>query len=205
MLLSAAALAAIEQARRPAQRRRPRVRVALAPALIRSTVRAIEPIALANRPESVGYATSVATTVVSARILGAQQIRGGRLGWPQKRLIQPRDRIVAVPGGDLHHRGRCGSGSGKTVARKGNRPPPGTTTHGPTGAELQKHQPQVGLHRDRRAADPGIEIRGEPREKHRIIQRRRPNSDRQHQQLGRQNSPRVEATTKFDRGRFGCD
>ena len=42
--------------------------------------------------------------------------------------------------------------------------------------ELQKHQPQIGLHRYRRGTDPGIETRGERREKHRIIQRRRPNS-----------------------------
>jgi hypothetical protein len=48
--------AAIERARRPAERRRSRDRVRRAPpaALIRSTVRAIVPMALANRPESVG-------------------------------------------------------------------------------------------------------------------------------------------------------
>jgi hypothetical protein len=56
-------------------------------------------------------------------------------------------------------------------------------------AELQKHQPQIGLHRDRRATDPGIEIGSERREEHRIIQQRIHPSQlgRQHQQLRRQN------------------
>ena len=98
--------AAIEQARRPAQRRRPRVRVRLAPALIRSTVRAIEPIALANSPNRSDRHISGHRGGVGADPVGAQQLRGGRLGWPQKRLIQPRERIVAAPGGDLHQRGR---------------------------------------------------------------------------------------------------
>jgi hypothetical protein len=49
-------LAAIERARRPAARRRSRERVRVAPpsALIRSTMRAILPTALASNPESVG-------------------------------------------------------------------------------------------------------------------------------------------------------
>src|SRR6185369_12828484 len=39
-------------------------------------------------------------------------------------------------------------------------------------AELQKHQPQVGLHRDRRPADPSIEVRHERREERRVVQQR---------------------------------
>ena len=42
------------------------------PALIRATVRAIVPMALANRPESVGYPTAASTTVVSARTLSVR-------------------------------------------------------------------------------------------------------------------------------------
>jgi hypothetical protein len=55
-------------------------------------------------------------------------------------------------------------------------------------AELQKHQPQVGCHRNRRATDPSIEIRSERREEHRIIQQpiHPTQLGRQHQQLGRQ-------------------
>ena len=148
--------------------------------------------------------TSAATAVVSARTLSvrssfaAAALAGLRSASFNRASASSPHRVVIF----INVVG-CGTGSGKTVARKGNRRPPGTTTHGPTGAGTSETQPQIGLHRDRRAADPGIEIRGEPREKHRIIQRRRPNSDRQHQQLGRHNSPRV--TTKFDRGRFGCD
>ena len=54
--------------------------------------------------------------------------------------------------------------------------------------ELQKHQPQIGFHRDRRPTDPSIEVRGERREEHRIIQQHiHPTQlDGQHQQLGRQ-------------------
>jgi hypothetical protein len=53
--------------------------------------------------------------------------------------------------------------------------------------KLQEHQPRVGLHRNRRATHPGIEIRCERREEHRIIQQRiHPRQlGRQHQQLRR--------------------
>ena len=56
-------------------------------------------------------------------------------------------------------------------------------------SKLQEHQPQIGLHRDRRATNPSIEIPCEGRKEHRIMQQRiHPTQlDRQHQQLRRQN------------------
>jgi hypothetical protein len=39
-------------------------------------------------------------------------------------------------------------------------------------AELEEHQPQVGLHRRRRTADPRVEVRDERCEERRIIQQR---------------------------------
>ena len=54
--------------------------------------------------QSVGYAISAATTVVWRGPVGAQQLRGGRLG--QHRQIQPWDCIVAALGGAFHQRGR---------------------------------------------------------------------------------------------------
>src|SRR6476620_11075777 len=39
-----------------------------------------------------------------------------------------------------------------------------------TQAELQKHQPQVGLHRNRRATDAGVEMRREWRKESRVVQ-----------------------------------
>ena len=57
-------------------------------ALIPSTVRAIVPMALANKPESVGYPTSASTTVVSAWYASSGR---GRLD--QQRLIEPGTRV----------------------------------------------------------------------------------------------------------------
>jgi hypothetical protein len=64
-------LAAIERARLPAERERSRLLVRLAPpaALTFFTVAEMRVIALASSPESVGYATSASTTVVSVRTL----------------------------------------------------------------------------------------------------------------------------------------
>jgi hypothetical protein len=61
--------AAIDRTRRPAARERSRTVVRVAPpaARTRRTWLAMRPTALASNPESVGYSTSAATTVVSAR------------------------------------------------------------------------------------------------------------------------------------------
>jgi hypothetical protein len=66
----------------------------------------------------------------------------------------------------------------RTIQRDPAEPPPGDRIrHLPTQrliaqpvAELQKHQPQIGLHRCRRPTQPWVEQRHERREEHRIIQ-----------------------------------
>jgi hypothetical protein len=111
--------------------------------------------------------------VVSARTFGAQQLGRGRLD--QQRLIQRGDRIVAASGGDLHQRGRVRHpGSERDPAE----PLPGDGIgHLPAQRliaqpipKLEKHQPQIALHRNRRATDPSIEVPGERCEEHRIVQ-----------------------------------
>ena len=72
-----------------------------------------------------------------------------------------RHRIVTAPGGDLHQRRRVRhprtQGIRQNPATRSSRTPPDTATLTQPIAELQEHQPQVGLHRDRRAAEPSIE------------------------------------------------
>ncbi len=131
-------------------------------------------------------------TVVSARTLSVRSsLAVVRLG--QQRFVQPGDRVVPATGGDLHQRGRMrhpGTKRNPAKSLPGNRIGhlPAQRLIAQPVAELQKHQPQIGLHRNRRTTDPGIEIRRERREEHRIIQQHIHPAQlgRQHQQLGRQ-------------------
>jgi hypothetical protein len=83
---------------------------------------------------------------VGANLIGAQQLGRGRLG--QQRLVEPGDRVVPAPGGDLHQRRRMRHPG---TQRDPAKPLPGDRIgHFPTQRliaqpvpELQKHQPQV--------------------------------------------------------------
>jgi hypothetical protein len=134
-----------------------------------------------------------ATTVVSApHPVGPQDLVVGRGG--QQRLIQGHDRLFTQTAGELDQGGGVWHLPAQGDAAK---PLPGDRIGHLTTQrliaqpvpELQKHHPQVGLHRDRRPADPSIEMPSERREEPRIVQQRiHPTQlDRQHQQLDRQN------------------
>lgn len=74
-------LLAIDRARRPAAQRRSRDRVRVAPpALIRATVRAIVPTALASSPESVGKPPAPQPQWCRPAPVGTQQLRRGGRG-----------------------------------------------------------------------------------------------------------------------------
>jgi len=161
----------------PAEPRRSRARVRGAPPepVIRATVRAIDPTAFANRPESVGSPTSASTTVVSARTLSvrsslAAAALASSASLSPATASSPHRRVIFI---------NVGCGTRMPSGIRQNRFQENRIGHLPAQhliaqpvAELQEHQPQVGLHRDRRATDAGIEIRCKRREEHRIIQQR---------------------------------
>jgi hypothetical protein len=105
----------------------------------------------------------------------AQQFRLRRLG--QQRLVQPVHRDRAAAGGQLHQRGRMRH---RLLQTDPAEPPPRDRVRHLTAqrlepqpvAELQEHQPQIGLHRRRRPTDPRVEERCERGEEHRIVQQR---------------------------------
>jgi hypothetical protein len=107
--------------------------------------------------------------------VGAQQLGLRRLG--QQRLIQPVYRRRPTPGGQLHQRGRMRH---LPIQRNPAKPPPGDRiAHLPTQrliaqpvAKLQKHQPQIALHRCRWPTHPWIEERHKRCEERRIVQQR---------------------------------
>ena len=90
----------------------------------------------------------------------------GRLG--QQRLVQPSDRGVPAAAWSVSSTSSDAAPSSptvsdKTAARKSNRHLSAQRLIAQPVAELQEHQPQIGLHRDRRPTDPGIEVRHERR------------------------------------------
>jgi len=108
--------------------------------------------------------------------------------------LHPVHRRAPAPGGQLHQRRRVWD---LAVDRDPAEPSPGDRVRhlraqafiAQPVAELQKHHPQVDLHRRRRTAHPRVEERHERREEHRVIQQ---NVDprqrlRQAQHLRRQN------------------
>ena len=104
---------------------------------------------------------------------GAQQLRLGGLG--QQRLVQSLHRGRPATSGQLHQRRRMWH---RPVQGNPAEPPPGDRiTDLPTQRlvtqpvpKLQKHQPQIRLHRRGRTPDPRIEERHERGEEHRIIE-----------------------------------
>jgi hypothetical protein len=98
---------------------------------------------------------------VSADLVGAQQLVGGGLG--QQCLIELADRGLADPAGQLDQRRRMGHLPAQGDAAK---PLPGDRVLDLAAqqliaqpvAELEEHHPQVGLDRDRRAADDRVEV-----------------------------------------------
>jgi hypothetical protein len=113
--------------------------------------------------------------VVSARSRAAQQLGLGGLG--QQRLVAGVDRDRAAAGGQLHQRRRMRHlpiqpDPAEPAPTDGVRDLPAQALVAQPVAELEEHQPQVGLHRRRRPTHPRIEERRERRKEHRIIQQR---------------------------------
>jgi hypothetical protein len=128
---------------------------------------------------------------VGADPVDAQQLRARRPD--QQRVVQRLHRRVPALGGDLHQRGRMRHPRAQRNPTEAL--PRDRIGHLATQRliaqpvpELQKHQPQIGLHRNRRAPITGIEMRHERREEHRIVQQRiHPGQlARHHQRLRRQ-------------------
>jgi hypothetical protein len=93
----------------------------------------------------------------------------------QEFLVQRGDRLLAAAGGELH---QCRRVRQPAVDVDAAEPPPRDRV-GHLGAQrlvaeavavLEEHQPQIRLHRDRRAAHPGGEMRDEWREKPFVVQ-----------------------------------
>ena len=111
----------------------------------------------------------------------------------QQSLVQRRDRAIPALGGDLHQRRRVRHPSAQRDAAEPL--PRDRVGHLPTQrlvaqpvAELQKHQPQIGLHRYRRPTLTSVEERHERLEEHRVVQQHiHPRKlARHHQRLSRQ-------------------
>jgi hypothetical protein len=105
--------------------------------------------------------------------VGAQQLALGRPG--QQRLVQPVDGLLAHPAGELDQGGRMGHPAAQWDAAE---PLPGDRVGDLAAqqlvaqlvAELQEHQPQVGLDRDRRTADDRVEVGPERLDERRVVQ-----------------------------------
>jgi hypothetical protein len=105
--------------------------------------------------------------------VGAQQLALGGLG--QQRPVERLDRLLAHPAGELGQRGRVWHLSAQGDAAE---PLPADRVGDLAAqqlvaqpvAELQEHHPQVGVQRDRRPAQRGVEVRSQRGQKHRIVQ-----------------------------------
>jgi hypothetical protein len=105
--------------------------------------------------------------------VGAQQLVFGRA--VQQRLVQRLDGLLAHPAGELDQGGRMGHPAAQGNAaeplpadRVGHLAAQQLVTE--PIAELQEHQPQVGLDRDRRSADDWVEVGPEGLDEHRVVQ-----------------------------------
>ena len=113
------------------------------------------------------------TVVVSARTCGCAAACAGPPG--QQRLVQPLDRLLAHAAGELDQRGRM-----RHLTTQGDaaEPLPADRVGDLTAqqliaqpvAELQEHQPQVGVDRDRRTTDDRVEVDPEGLDEHRVVQ-----------------------------------
>jgi hypothetical protein len=110
---------------------------------------------------------------VQADLVGAQHLVGGGLG--QQRPVQLADRGLAHPAGQLDQGGRVRH---LPTQRDVAKPLPGDRVGDLAAqqliaqpiAELQEHHPQVGLDRDRRAADERVEVGTERLPERRVVQ-----------------------------------
>jgi hypothetical protein len=110
---------------------------------------------------------------IDAHAMGAQQLVVGRGG--QQRLVQGRDRLLVQAAGQLDQGGRMRY---LAAQRDTAKPLPADRILDLAAdqlvakpiAELQEHDPQVGVQRDRRAADARVEVTGQRGQERRGIQ-----------------------------------